>query len=161
MQTLLRSALGIALAPIIGTAACFGQCNTRINLVSDTAGVARATHPRSIKASLWSANFTPNIHAHINSIPGGADIQVDGAYVGTTPSDIDLTCCWHDVTIIKPGRKPWTRRVRITRGHVKIQDRKSTRLNSSHQIISYAVFCLKKKTQTVNSFISDPPTSYI
>ena len=24
-------------------------------------------------------------------------------------------------------------------------DRKSTRLNSSHQIISYAVFCLKKK----------------
>src|SRR5438552_14719856 len=27
----------------------------------------------------------------------------------------------------------------------RIQDRKSTRLNSSHQIISYAVFCLKKK----------------
>src|SRR5947208_5131467 len=26
-----------------------------------------------------------------------------------------------------------------------VQDRKSTRLNSSHQIISYAVFCLKKK----------------
>src|SRR5258708_14051802 len=27
-----------------------------------------------------------------------------------------------------------------------LEDRKSTRLNSSHQIISYAVFCLKKKT---------------
>src|SRR5258708_20059114 len=27
-------------------------------------------------------------------------------------------------------------------------DRKSTRLNSSHQIISYAVFCLKKQTPT-------------
>src|SRR5207244_11306649 len=27
------------------------------------------------------------------------------------------------------------------------EDRKSTRLNSSHQIISYAVFCLKKKKQ--------------
>src|SRR5258708_21254555 len=27
------------------------------------------------------------------------------------------------------------------------QDRKSTRLNSSHQIISYAVFCLKKKNR--------------
>src|SRR5258708_8701625 len=27
----------------------------------------------------------------------------------------------------------------------RIKDRKSTRLNSSHQIISYAVFCLKKK----------------
>src|SRR2546426_7693767 len=31
-------------------------------------------------------------------------------------------------------------------------DRKSTRLNSSHLVISYAVFCLKKKT--INSFIS-------
>src|SRR5688500_19564809 len=27
----------------------------------------------------------------------------------------------------------------------KLQDRKSTRLNSSHLVISYAVFCLKKK----------------
>src|SRR5207244_13505418 len=31
---------------------------------------------------------------------------------------------------------------------VVISDRKSTRLNSSHQIISYAVFCLKNKTTT-------------
>src|SRR5258708_31664935 len=30
----------------------------------------------------------------------------------------------------------------------KLRDRKSTRLNSSHQIISYAVFCLKKKKKT-------------
>src|SRR5260221_8306777 len=30
-----------------------------------------------------------------------------------------------------------------------IGDRKSTRLNSSHTVISYAVFCLKKKEQTV------------
>src|SRR5258708_25961597 len=29
--------------------------------------------------------------------------------------------------------------------HADMADRKSTRLNSSHQIISYAVFCLKKK----------------
>src|SRR5258708_27532153 len=29
--------------------------------------------------------------------------------------------------------------------HSSVEDRKSTRLNSSHQIISYAVFCLKKK----------------
>src|SRR5256885_3610769 len=28
----------------------------------------------------------------------------------------------------------------------KVRDRKSTRLNSSHLVISYAVFCLKKKT---------------
>src|SRR5258708_23340273 len=31
---------------------------------------------------------------------------------------------------------------------VNEEDRKSTRLNSSHQIISYAVFCLKKKKKS-------------
>src|SRR3712207_7952678 len=32
------------------------------------------------------------------------------------------------------------------------QDRKSTRLNSSHANISYAVFCLKKKKNTTHSY---------
>src|SRR5256885_4871122 len=34
-------------------------------------------------------------------------------------------------------------------------DRKSTRLNSSHLVISYAVFCLKKKKKTQNVHCSD------
>src|SRR2546428_5402283 len=39
-------------------------------------------------------------------------------------------------------------------GHVEVlaaQDRKSTRLNSSHDQISYAVFCLKKKKISLSS----------
>src|SRR5258708_15210271 len=39
-----------------------------------------------------------------------------------------------------PG--PWEK---VNQGRKQMIDRKSTRLNSSHQIISYAVFCLKKK----------------
>ena len=35
---------------------------------------------------------------------------------------------------------------KIDREIIGILDRKSTRLNSSHLLISYAVFCLKKKT---------------
>src|SRR2546428_5005107 len=34
------------------------------------------------------------------------------------------------------------------------QDRKSTRLNSSHDQISYAVFCLKKKKKNINHITS-------
>src|SRR4051812_49678410 len=37
------------------------------------------------------------------------------------------------------------RTIRTLRAAVRIVDRKSTRLNSSHMSISYAVFCLKKK----------------
>src|SRR2546429_4794252 len=36
-------------------------------------------------------------------------------------------------------------------------DRKSTRLNSSHGYISYAVFCLKKKTQTPSRTLETSP----
>src|SRR5438034_5297085 len=32
----------------------------------------------------------------------------------------------------------------------RLSDRKSTRLNSSHTVISYAVFCLKKKKKKIN-----------
>src|SRR3989454_7028971 len=39
---------------------------------------------------------------------------------------------------------------RAVRGEaVQVEDRKSTRLNSSHLVISYAVFCLKKKKKEV------------
>src|SRR5258708_31293495 len=47
-------------------------------------------------------------------------------------------------------------------------DRKSTRLNSSHQIISYAVFCLKKKISSTppittriipSTYTETPPTA--
>src|SRR5256885_12790078 len=37
------------------------------------------------------------------------------------------------------------------------RDRKSTRLNSSHLVISYAVFCLKKKKTTHLSYLYLPP----
>src|ERR1039457_7502213 len=53
-----------------------------------------------------------------------------------------------------PSYGPWAR-VPSTRS-----DRKSTRLNSSHLVISYAVFCLKNKknnTQDVHSSLAELP----
>src|SRR2546426_8089847 len=63
-------------------------------------------------------------------------------------------------TLFRSQRRRWRRRVPASartphsRGEVRLKlqtdfasgiDRKSTRLNSSHLVISYAVFCLKKK----------------
>src|SRR5256885_10853432 len=50
---------------------------------------------------------------------------------------------------------PATRGPSITTQPTSTIDRKSTRLNSSHLVISYAVFCLKKKKQ--KSTIILPP----
>src|SRR5438105_7754772 len=40
---------------------------------------------------------------------------------------------------------------RLEQEHPELVDRKSTRLNSSHEWISYAVFCLKKKKKKKNN----------
>src|SRR5438034_6996661 len=69
----------------------------------------------------------------------------------------DLQAAWREVSFLDPGEKREARsRICVAR-RPPIQclitfdfwaahlDRKSTRLNSSHTVISYAVFCLKKK----------------
>src|SRR6266550_7323564 len=50
----------------------------------------------------------------------------------------------------RPGQlRPGARAAHLRPGRrVPLRDRKSTRLNSSHGYISYAVFCLKKKKKT-------------
>src|SRR5256885_7553776 len=64
------------------------------------------------------------------------------------------TLSLHDALPICAGRGPrhhwhWSGR------HVQSdRDRKSTRLNSSHLVISYAVFCLKKKKKIKKTFSS-------
>src|SRR5256885_7176898 len=73
------------------------------------------------------------------------------------------TLSLHDALPIYPGKSARGRRRLCEQGrpaassglhqhprdlepaHARSQDRKSTRLNSSHLVISYAVFCLKKK----------------
>src|SRR5256886_8833394 len=51
------------------------------------------------------------------------------------------SACGSDGSVGPPSLVPLTSEL-----HNAPQDRKSTRLNSSHSQISYAVFCLKKKT---------------
>src|SRR2546430_9839224 len=46
-------------------------------------------------------------------------------------------------------------RHRLELAEPAVQDRKSTRLNSSHSQISYAVFCLKKKKKKTHLHMSD------
>src|SRR2546427_7925883 len=49
-----------------------------------------------------------------------------------------------------------TRSIAFQNGGTLIGDRKSTRLNSSHSQISYAVFCLKKKKQILGQPVVGP-----
>src|SRR5690625_5416999 len=53
-----------------------------------------------------------------------------------------------DIPSLEHHERPaYVNRAQLLRDHADTLDRKSTRLNSSHVAISYAVFCLKKKKQ--------------
>ena len=72
----------------------------------------------------------------------GRDLGISGSYV----------YCAKTETLIP--YKPTPQQLRaalLVSGNCSQTDRKSTRLNSSHTVISYAVFCLKKKKQKKNN----------
>jgi hypothetical protein len=56
----------------------------------------------------------------VTSIPTGAEIQLDGAFVGNTPSTFGVPAGDHDIAITKSGFKPWERKTKVTTGKVMI-----------------------------------------
>lgn len=49
----------------------------------------------------------------MESVPPGADIEVDGSFVGSTPSDLEIGDGEHMISIRKTGFKEWNRKLRI------------------------------------------------
>src|SRR5207244_13567128 len=88
-------------------------------------------------------------------------------FFNASPSSEIYTLSLHDALPISepdcpsrraPGFPPIASHTGVRRASATVaascsatRDRKSTRLNSSHQIISYAVFCLKKKKKNKNN----------
>ncbi|MGA8152756.1 MAG: PEGA domain-containing protein [Terriglobales bacterium] len=52
----------------------------------------------------------------LESNPPGADIEVDGSFVGNTPSDVQVTEGEHTVSIKKTGFKDWERKLKVSGG---------------------------------------------
>lgn len=56
----------------------------------------------------------------VSSTPDGADIEIDGSFMGNTPSAIELTAGDHDVTIKKSGYKAWHRTLKVSGGDINL-----------------------------------------
>ncbi len=70
--------------------------------------------PASAPAKVTALTGTSPIS--ITSNPDGADISVDGKYVGSTPSTPQLAVGDHDIEIVKPGFKAWKRKMTVGTG---------------------------------------------
>jgi hypothetical protein len=56
----------------------------------------------------------------VDSNPAAADIEVDGNFVGNTPSTISLTQGSHEISVKKKGFVDWTRKMNVTGGSVHL-----------------------------------------
>jgi hypothetical protein len=82
-----------------------------------------ATPSQPAQASSFVSNSmaTPSTSKiSVSSTPANADIEIDGSFVGSTPSVIDVPAGDHSVVVKKTGYKPWERKLKITGGVVNI-----------------------------------------
>ena len=56
----------------------------------------------------------------VSSTPDGADIEIDGNFVGSTPSTMGVAAGPHQLSVKKAGFKPWERKITVSSGHIKI-----------------------------------------
>ena len=56
----------------------------------------------------------------MSSTPDGADIEIDGNFVGSAPSTVGVSAGSHQLSVKKAGFKPWERKITVSSGHVKI-----------------------------------------
>jgi hypothetical protein len=56
----------------------------------------------------------------IVSAPEGAEIEIDGAFVGNVPSVLEMSPGEHTVTVRKSGFKTWEKKVKLVAGEIKV-----------------------------------------
>ena len=66
------------------------------------------------------ALVSTNSEVSVVSTPAGADIELDGAFVGSTPSSIPVTPGDHTITVKKSGFTTWERKIKVAGGKIQI-----------------------------------------
>src|SRR5207302_9205038 len=107
-------------------------------------------------STILFSNQSAPAHRNLHSFPTRRSSDLSPSAVPTStrlPPSVTagstagyLTACWTSSSTTSRGESPaFLGRRSRRRRRKSTRDRKSTRLNSSHVKISYAVFCLKKK----------------
>jgi PEGA domain len=100
------------------------------NSVQDACNAIRADWPKRLAARVKDPSPSPaeegkqpefaGAKVQVSSDPAGADIEIDGSFVGSTPSEIELAAGEHSIVVKKTGYKAWERKIKTTAGAVNI-----------------------------------------
>jgi hypothetical protein len=84
---------------------------------TDPPGPAHAAAEKPVAAaSAATSNASASAKLSVTSAPVGADIVVDGNFVGNTPSDVQVPDGEHTIAVKKSGFKDWERKMKISSG---------------------------------------------
>ena len=81
---------------------------------------APAASPSSTAAPAAPQEQSVGAQLEVSSTPDAADIEIDGKFVGSTPSSVGVTPGEHDIVVKKSGFKPWEKKIAVSSGRVKI-----------------------------------------
>jgi PEGA domain len=71
---------------------------------------------KSVPAAVPAAATAASTNLQIDSTPPGADIEIDGSFVGSTPSNVQVAEGDHTVVVRKSGFKSWERKLKSSAG---------------------------------------------
>src|SRR5258707_3229940 len=115
---------------------------------------------KDVLVETWQANAA----GRYNHPADNQKKSLDQNFRGWARTGTDFGTGLYTIRTIKPGsvvgrkgRKAMAPHVNFWLAKIYMRDRKSTRLNSSHANISYAVFCLKKKKQIEPDYLAARP----
>jgi hypothetical protein len=73
--------------------------------------------PVAVAANAVSPGSNPAVAVQVTSQPAGAEIEIDGAFVGSTPGTVQMTPGLHHI-LVKRGRSSWQRDMQVQAGNL-------------------------------------------
>jgi hypothetical protein len=83
-----------------------------------SSAVASAPPPAPVAPSAAQASVQASVT--IESTPAGADIEIDGAFVGNTPSTVNVAPGGHQIAVKKKGFSDWVKNLSVSGGNVHL-----------------------------------------
>lgn len=82
--------------------------------------MSKFTAPSAPMVAATAAPAAGSCSLVVASTPAGADIEIDGGFVGNTPSTVTVTAGSHQVVVKKAGFADWSRTLNVTGGTINL-----------------------------------------
>jgi PEGA domain len=111
----------VALQGVTGAPVSVAEKEREFVPVGVTTNVTNGSAPGTVGTQGTAPAASPSVaQLDISSTPPGADIEIDGKFVGSTPSSISLPPGDHEIVVKKSGFSAWDRKLSVSPGHINI-----------------------------------------